>query len=145
MAFLDIKAAHDTVPRELLWKKVANQEKNNKEKWEPLLRDLFDINETRFITPLGLTEKIYFYRGLAQGSKLSPILFNIFINDIPSEIQTIQNQHVTQTLFNADDILIVPKTGRSLQSAINKAVKFSTRNGIELNVKKCKIVGKDNR
>ena len=83
--------------------------------------------------------------GVPQGSVVGPILFNIFINDMPEYFTN------TSKLY-ADDckILAVVDTENqvlSLQQDINAAVSWSKLWMMELNVEKCKVMhmGKRNK
>ncbi|CAH2094536.1 unnamed protein product [Euphydryas editha] len=74
--------------------------------------------------------------GVPQGSHLGPVLFNIFINDLPQIFQ-----HCTPLLF-ADDLKIY-KTIKSCQDAImfqndvRSLEKWCSHNGVDLNIAKC--------
>ncbi|XP_045456460.1 uncharacterized protein LOC123666411 [Melitaea cinxia] len=74
--------------------------------------------------------------GVPQGSHLGPILFNIFVNDLPHFIK-----HSVPSLY-ADDLKLwkVIDTEEDvplLQSDLNALVRWCGRNGMELNIKKC--------
>src|SRR5438270_8496895 len=79
--FLDLKAAYDMVNRTILWDYLRYRYRMNHQLLHRLM-DLFDANETR-IALLG-KESLPFQnkRGLLQGSSLSPILFNFFIDKL---------------------------------------------------------------
>lgn len=76
------------------------------------------------------------YSGVPQGSHCGPLLFNLFVNDIPSII------HNSKSLMFADDLKIF-RTVQStedchlLQLDINSLYNWSRLNGIELNINKC--------
>ncbi|CAH2109339.1 unnamed protein product [Euphydryas editha] len=74
--------------------------------------------------------------GVPQGSHLGPILFNIFINDLP---ECFSNS--TAYLF-ADDLKIMrivdsERDALLLQSDINELLDWCKNNGMELNINKC--------
>lgn len=88
LAFLDIKKAYDNVPREILWRKI--EEKNNGA-LKPLLlclRNLFDRNTPAVESSSELSKPRWWSKGLAQGSRLSPILFNNYIDDVASAVES---------------------------------------------------------
>lgn len=83
-AFVDFKAAYDTVPHELLFKKLEMM--GFRGRILSFLRELYGMSfvkirtgtapDYRFSAPVPLE------RGLRQGCPASPVLFNLFINDI---------------------------------------------------------------
>ena len=69
--------------------------------------------------------------GLKQGCNLSPLLFNIFINDIPRVIDNsscdppvISDLSVSSLLY-ADDLVLLSRSKEGLQNAINALNGFS--------------------
>ena len=83
--------------------------------------------------------------GVLQGEANSPLLFNMFINQI-SEIfdescdpVKIYNQNQSCLLW-ADDLFVVSTSEKGLQNAINLVSSFYTSLGLQLNTKKTKIL-----
>jgi hypothetical protein len=77
--------------------------------------------------------------GVPQGGVLSPVLFSIFVNDLPDFIKS---EGVTVSQF-ADDVKIyatVPKYTQSLQHSITKLVEWANLNNLPLNSTKTKII-----
>ena len=82
--------------------------------------------------------------GVIQGSTLGPALFTIFINDLDIHIQN------SFAIKYADDVKVsisYPrnlddelKATESLQEDLNNITSWSSRNGLVLNIEKCKIV-----
>jgi len=74
--------------------------------------------------------------GVPQGSHLGPLLFNLFINDLP---EIIKNSNV---LLYADDLKIFKRIQNhsdttTLQSDLDSLATWCDRNNLPLNLKKC--------
>jgi hypothetical protein len=79
------------------------------------------------------------YSGVPQGSNLGPLLFLLFINDLPSEINFSKN------LLFADDLKLWREVRsesdcRLLQNDINNISEWSVKNKLLFNVNKCYTV-----
>jgi hypothetical protein len=83
---------------------------------------------------------IKFNKGVAQGSILSPALFNIFIEDLVIELATELNMSIEDILLYADDILILCQSQNQIQRCIEIIEKWSQLNGMELNKKKSGVL-----
>jgi hypothetical protein len=83
---------------------------------------------------------IRFNKGVAQGSILSPALFNIFIEDLAERISRELQVNVEDILMYADDILILCNTPEQTEKCIHIIDAWSSDNGMQLNKKKSGIV-----
>ena len=76
--------------------------------------------------------------GIPQGSVIGPILFVIFINDMPEEVI------VNYTKMFADDCKLYGTVGsaqdNSIQSDLNNLVKWSEKWQLPFNASKCKVI-----
>ena len=74
--------------------------------------------------------------GVPEGSLLAPLLFSLFINDLPREVDS-------GCLLYADDVkifrkIVSPADGLLLQEDLNRLTAWSVRWGLTLNPSKCK-------
>ena len=73
--------------------------------------------------------------GVPQGSILGPLLFIVYINDLPTAITS-----VSSYLFADDTVFISPCASTLMQGDIDKLVHWCHRWNIELNYTKCKAI-----
>ena len=76
--------------------------------------------------------------GVPQGSVLGPLLFVIYINDLPGELQNVIKMY-------ADDSKVIAEVGEdgqvsNLQNDIDKIKEWCDKWSICLNAGKCKII-----
>ena len=82
---------------------------------------------------------------MIQGSKLGPILFNIFINDLLVKLNstklgvTIERIQIT-ALGYADDIVLIAETPEKLQALVKICEEWSRKNGMKFSTEKCKVL-----
>jgi hypothetical protein len=83
-------------------------------------------------------------KGVLQGSKLSPILYNLFINYLPENIECKSGNKNTRDFLYADDIAIISKTKIGMEKALRLADEHSRENNHELDVSKSAIICRKN-
>jgi len=79
-------------------------------------------------------------KGVAQGSLISPSLFNIFLEDLAIELQEKADINLEDLLLYADDILTICSSVAQLELAITIIESWCERDGMSLNKKKSGIV-----
>ena len=142
-AFIDLTKAFDTVSRYKLFKKLRLLGVQGK--MYRVIIDLYTNNKAQIKIGEYTSESLRIKSGLIQGSKLGPILFNIFINDLLKELEDSQlgvvmpNILVT-ALGYADDIVLIADHPSKLQKQINICERWSRRNGMRFNTEKCKVL-----
>jgi hypothetical protein len=141
-AFLDIRAAFDSVNRGRLWSSLyydyhipLNSIKR--------LQSLFDHNSSTLIINNHHSQPIPNLRGMFQGSSLSPILFNFYIDPLLKRLRqdnspTLRTAGIkTNHLGFADDLELHGGTTVDLQILLDISQAWSLRNGMEFQPSKC--------
>ena len=130
---IDIKKAYDTVNLEIL-EKIIDKTFINQNIKTLLLN--FILFYKGLILIINDTE-IHTTRGLPQGSSLSPIFFNLYINDILKELNRDKDVH---TQAYADDIIIQSNNLQKLQNSYDQAKTEFKKIGLEINPEKCELI-----
>jgi hypothetical protein len=102
---LDIKTAYDKVNRPFLWERM--QQLGINQSTISRLKDLFDNNSSILLINGQASEKIRNESGLLQGSSLSPILFNFFIDPLVQELNCPTHGGTRKALAFADDLILI--------------------------------------
>ena len=136
--FLDIQKCFDSIDHDILIKKLYHYGIAGDElSWF----NNYLADRSQVVTCNGQTSKRRsLYTGVPQGSALGPLLFLIFINDLPQKVQK-----CVTNLF-ADDVSMY-FTGKSLsetsaifQSSINEAAKWYHENRLTINIPKSSVM-----
>ena len=143
LAFMDLRKAFDSVPRCLLFKKLKHV--GIQGKLFNILKDLYTKNKARVRVGQKFSAYFEINSGVMQGSKLGPILFIFYINDL---LQNLNNSDlgahvgdiVVSALGFADDIVLVSDNPKKLQKMIDICSLWASRNGMAFNTDKCKIL-----
>ena len=83
--FVDLKKAYDSVWRRGLIHKLGESGIN--QKTINLIGDMYNKTYTSLIYNKQILPEIQTKKSVKQGDNLSPLLFNIYINDLPKEIE----------------------------------------------------------
>ena len=99
-----------------------------------------------------MTEPMQVNLGVKQGCILSPLLFNIFLADLPqildNDIQSLKpNLEHPSSIFWADDIVLFSESEEGLQKMLKTMEKYCEENELVLNTDKtkCMIFNKTGR
>ena len=89
----------------------------------------------------GLTAFFKSTSGVRQGGNLSPILFNLFINDIEKLFEGFKiGSKKLKFLLYADDLVILCKSQSDLQLSVSRLQKYTQKWGLRKNVSKLKVI-----
>jgi len=137
--FLDIKGAYDNVNPGILFDSINAMK--IPVTYKRFIRNLICFRKVNFYQSGSFRGSRTIFKGLPQGSALSPLLFNLYIKDIlkhvPCNCKSIQF---------ADDILLLcshrdmKEITNSLQIAFNQIHSWLYGIGLELSLPKCKFV-----
>lgn len=142
---LDLQTAYDMVNRNILWHRLSTAF-GVPGPLIKLLKKLFDGNSSRIIIQGKRSEPIENNRGLLQGSSLSPMLFNFFINDLIQEIETagIRKPRAdgipANSLFFADDGKLQAHNEFDMQVLLDICEAWSLRVGMRFSPTKCYVI-----
>ena len=87
--------------------------------------------------------------GLRQGCILSPLLFNLFINDLRKAVEKLKkgikcgNRRISM-LFFADDVVILAESKEDLELMLKAVYEWSIKWRCKFNYDKCNVVTFDN-
>ena len=141
--FIDFKKAYDTVDRNILIKRLKQIGING-----IFLRNILAMyTKTNYCIKLknGYTRPINSNLGLKQGCPLSPMLFNLYIDDMDNIFDDtcdpidFQNEKLNHFLY-ADDLVILSLSQKGLQKGIDKVSEFSESKHLTISVQKSKTM-----
>ena len=96
---------------------------------------MYEKNKLSVRLPRGIAEFFPSNVGLKQGCNMSPILFNLFVNDI-NEIFDVRFCHPVSlgniklsNLLYADDLILISETKTGLQSCLDQSASITARSG----------------
>lgn len=143
--FVDFRRAFDSVPHGLLWEKLAKL--NISKKIITLLSDLYSKAKLKLEINGEESREINIGKGVLQGESASPLLFNLFINDLTEYLRAggvrgipIDNKTDIGTILYADDLVILTDTQGMAQKALNLLAEYCQKNQISVNEDKTKAV-----
>ena len=141
-AFIDFKKAYDTVNRKLLLQRLKSLGING-----IFFHNIAAMYEnTQYLIKIkdGFLDPISNNLGLRRGCPLSPMLFNIFIDDIDifddsCHPITMQNEKINHFLY-ADDLVLVSDSPEGLQNALDKVGKYAKDKQLNISIDKSKTM-----
>ena len=140
--FIDLRKAFDMVWHDGLLLKLQKAGINGK--IYNVIKSMYNSSHSRVKSKHTISEHIAITQGVHQGRVLSPVLFNIFINDIGDDLLEnnvpILNGHTKCHLLYADDLLLLSTSENELQRNITIINEFCNKWGLSVNADKSKVM-----
>ncbi len=144
IAFIDFKKAFDKLWRHGLLMKLSKLHIGGN--FYKVIRDMYSNNTSQVKLAGKLTPSFLCDTGVRQGDSLSPTLFNIYVDDIPAllanDICDPVNLDGTMisALFYADDLVVVSRSEKGLQNAMDRLSNYCQQWHLEVNAKKSQVM-----
>ena len=133
MVYLDFEKAFNKVPRDLLIEKLQSYSiYGNLLK---LLNSYFTNRQQRVVLEGKSSSWLEVTSGVPQGSILGPLLFILYINDMPLILR-----HSTIALFADDRRITKVQNCQELQDDLNHLFKWSIEWGMSFKIEKCSVL-----
>ena len=141
--FFDFEKAFDSVIHNIMFYKLCSA--NISGLFYSVLKSMYSDKYILIKVGDSLSEQVAQNIGLRQGDNLSPYLFKLFLNNLPSCFDASDDQVILENVsFNclmyADDLVLLSTTEKGLQSCLNKLSIFCDANGLTVNLKKTNII-----
>jgi hypothetical protein len=142
-AFIDFKKAYDFINRDMLWMRL--QESGISGKMHRAISSLYSFVSSSVRVNSLNTDWFEVRTGLRQGCILSPLLFNLYINDLITYLKSfnvgidIEGEKICILLY-ADDIVLLAENSNDLQCLLNALNDWCSVNDMTINCEKSKVV-----
>ena len=138
LAFLDLKKAYDSVPIFNILTKLYKI--GIRGKCFQFLKNLYLTSKARAKYNCNLSHEFPIHRGVRQGCPLSPILFNIFINDVLDNCDkfgvNVEGKKCCGGLF-ADDIVLIAPSVSCMKLLLKSVHEWGINNEMKFGINKC--------
>ena len=136
---MDFEKAFDSVWYKGLFKKLQNYGIYGKSL--NLIIDLYAKTKCSIKSNNHITDFFSYKKGVRQGCPLSPLLFNLFINDLVDIINKNSMSNINlNTLLYADDLVLMTESKEGLQSQIDTLQDYCQKWKLKINNNKTKTM-----
>lgn len=139
--FIDFAKAYDKVPQEGMLRKLRQAGVGGH--LHRVISGLYENPKMCVRTGKRLSEQVEYLCGVRQGCPASPILFDLYINDILEGINGISVPGVLEPmrgLLFADDAVVFAETTEELQEAADGLYHWAQKWEMKINVRKCGVL-----
>ena len=144
ICFIDYEKAFDKVRHNTLLKCLTKKglDKNDID----IIKNLYWSQEATVTTEAGETEALQIRRGVRQGCVLSPLLFNLYTEEVFSTaLQTSKegikiNGKLLNNIRYADDTIIIAENNNDLQNLLTTITDIGEEYGLRINARKTKVM-----
>lgn len=145
-AFIDLKAAFDSIPRARLWDKLSTSSIDKRLLF--LISCLYKdtVLHVRTSSNGHLIGPVPVCKGVKQGCILAPVLFNFYINDMVNCLSSpdfhapkLADKSISVLLY-ADDAILLSRTRIGLNRLIGEFSAYCRREQLVINYQKTKIM-----
>ena len=144
LCFIDFEKAFDKIKHQKLLDILLNTGMDDKD--IRIIANLYWMQSARVRVDGELTDEVAILRGVRQGCVLSPLLFNIYSEEIFKQALEDQEEGIVlngvsvNNIRYADDTLLIANTLKGLQQLLNRTTVVSEEYGLKLNVAKTKYM-----
>ena len=141
VCFLDLKKAYDLVPHNRLIAKL--KAKKIGPKIIKVLESMYSNTRMRVRIGENVSEAFRYERGVRQGCPTSPLLFNIYIDDLFDKVQPVEVEGIRgglKGLLFADDTVILAESKNDLDQKLKVIEEWMKENSMEINPSKCGVM-----
>jgi hypothetical protein len=141
--YIDLRKAFDNVNRDCLWFKILQH--GIEGKMYNAIRSIYDDVKCAVRINGRMTQWFSVNNGVKQGCKMSPVLFQLYINDLATNIKAlncgvqIADRNLSILLF-ADDIVLLAGNANDLQRMLDVVHDWCCKWRLCINEEKTKIV-----
>ena len=137
--FVDFKKAFDSIPRDLLLKKLLDFGITGK--LFNIIKHIYSSDKAAIKSNNSRSDFFGLNLGVRQGCILSPLLFNLFLSDLAKKFESMEgklnlNHTGINSLFWADDLVLFAKSKEDLDKMLKILEEYCNENEISINTKK---------
>jgi retron-type reverse transcriptase len=138
---IDLQKAYDSVDRLILWKLLKKRCQSQQER--SLVELIMKLHNNSTIQ-VG-THSMEAEMGLPQGSILSPVLFNVYLEEALKSSEKLEEvRRRGDLLAFADDMLVMSNNQHEVEMIVNELAKLTSNWNLRLNKKKSEILTSEN-
>ena len=144
--FVDFQKAFDSIWHDGLLSKLITYKLGGH--FYQLISDMYSRSKCAIKCGNRRTQFFNYNRGVRQGCILSPLLFNLYLNDFPFTLDnsrdtdtiTLPNGDPLNCLFYADDLVLISQSASGLQKQIDKLQNYVQKWLLKINLRKTKVL-----